>query len=220
MPEFTQEIASDIGAHSEAILRQTFNVAIEHVRSLAPARENPFKARSRRKVHFYIAYSHDPVATHMIERSRDTGPSDGSDAFTITSEINGELITYVFLLVDRFALDEKGKQRPDAFVRLVTALAHEVYGNVADQLKLKLGEPPIMDAAMRIADEQRAFTASIAFLKRYKRSRLSKIVDAEHLKQAIVREEEALEFWKKQKPQACAPQVFVFGGRSGVRRLR
>jgi hypothetical protein len=196
-----------------AVLEPTLRAALGYLAELAPSRLNPMRSRVQRKVHIVLSTSADPE----VENACNQTGMYGSDALTFTTEVGGELVTFIFLLVDRLVFDEEGKQRPDAFVRLLTALAHEFFGTVPSHLKLRLGKRDKTSAEQGRLDEIAAFETSVAFLERFSKSALSNGIPSEQIAQALEREKRSLQNWiegtcsmRVQKPGGL--NVYVFGG--------
>ncbi len=199
-PEFSFETTSRISAQNRPIIEEALQLAMDEVKANPPARQNPYTSRAKRRVHVVLADSTDPLALQVFDHSRESAASDGSDAFTFTAATAGEgteLITFVFILVDRiFWSPTDGKQHADAYIRLLTALGHEIYGNLPTHLKLKLGvrpEPATFEERQR--EEIAAFKAGIAFLKRYQVSDAARAHKASFLVSALERERASLETW-------------------------
>ena len=205
-PELAMDISSFVTSKGREHLNDAFYFALNHVRLLPPAEGNPFEAPTDRILHFYLTTSQDPVAPKAIaELNELTGFPQTSDAFTttgMTPYFPGIIFTTVTLLVDKICFDPtSGAIRKDAFVRMLTALAHEIYGNVPVHLEMPdnlIPEKPTLQE--RRAEEITAFLAGIAFLERYLKSELLNGLFPEtrgQVEQALEREKEGLASWRK-----------------------
>lgn len=221
-PEFSFETTEEISGRNREIIEEAFSHAAGIARELPPARGNPLRSRSKRRVHFVLTNSTNAMAVKY-------GRTDvyGADAFSLTDcevEKEDELVTYVFLLVDRIVWDEKPEQRADGFVRMIAAIGHELYGNVPAHLKYRPGQTFDNSYETKQKDEVVAHKAGVAFLNRLMASDHAKGLGLAHLQSALSRETEGLKAWEEGTacggPLAHAsrgPEVFVFGGGSMFR---
>jgi len=205
VPTFSFELSDLVPPSSRQSIEDALQEAIRHVRALPPSQDNPFCSRKQRRVQVVVTMLRDPVAQQVYATSRESAAADDSDAFTFTvatREVPPELVTFIFLIADRLFWDpQTGRQRADGFVRLLSALGHEVYGNLPDQLKLIPGKPPLAATfEERRKDEMVAFEAGIAFLERYLASDLWAGFSAEtrsDIEKALERDQQAFQTWKR-----------------------
>ena len=120
------------------------------------------------------------------------------DAFTIAFGNQLHPNISLWLLADKVFYDEKGQPRPDATIRALTALSHELYGNVQTYLESvenKTFEQPID----RKKTEIRAFSAGIHYLERMAASDDYKTFTPKvqnDIKTTIEREKKSLLSWQ------------------------
>lgn len=193
-PRFAFEITPYISRNNEGPIIEAFQAAMGDVRALPPPIGNPFRSRVDRVVQVQLTTSEDPMVREQLLAHAD------SDGFTGTVEGAGHLVTIIFVLTDQLFWDSKtGKQRPDAYVRLVNLLAHEIYGNLPTHLKLKFGFPPKDNEEVRAKEEIFAFQAGIDFLERYRKSDLMAPSVAKQVEAAIARDKVKMKTWVDQE---------------------
>jgi hypothetical protein len=189
-PRFAFETTRYISPGNRAPIEEAFHAAMREVRALPPRTGNPYRSRVDRVVQVQLTTTRDPLVREQVLAVAD------SDGFTATVEGEGHLVTIIFVLTDQLFWDcETGKQRPDAYVRLVNLLAHEIYGNLPNHLKLKFGFPPKPSQEVRAKEEIFAFQAGIDFLDRYLKSELMAPSVAEQVEDAIERDKAKMKTW-------------------------
>jgi hypothetical protein len=119
------------------------------------------------------------------------------DAFTYThvDKKTSTMRMFLVLLTDRLFV----KSGSEGFVRALTALAHELYGNVTRHLHESIDDFSAADAPTRRATEIESFKLSIEFLDNFMASpefmSFPIFVRDEFPKQRA-REERALQWWQ------------------------
>lgn len=173
------------------------------VNAYPPEKNDPFAIPFPREVEILATVSWDPFVVPHIQ---DTD----ADAMTLTDShpsSRREYKTWICLLMDRLTFDSKSKHRRDGYARTVTALAHELYGNVPRQL-LVMPSFIVMSAdASKEKHEVEAFEAGIAFLHRMMadKSIFGKFEPSmkKDFRDALAREEALLAGWIFKK--TCPP---------------
>jgi hypothetical protein len=193
-PRFGVEVTPYINPSNAGPIREAFQAAMEDVRALPPRTGNPFRSRVDRIVQVQLTTTKDRLVREQVLAHGD------SDGFTATVAGSAYLVTIIFVLADELFWDPRtGKQRPDAYVRLVNLLAHEIYGNLPGHLKLKFGFPPKDSQEVRIREEIFAFQAGIDFLERYRQSDLMASSVAKQVEEAIERDRVKMKTWADQQ---------------------
>lgn len=222
-PSFSFEATEEISSGNREVIESAFHQAFGLAKYLPPSRGNPLVSRLKRRVHFVLTVSGNSVAIKY-------GQTDSylADAFTLTDpQVDTEeaLVTYIFLLVDRIFWDESSHQRPDAFVRLITAIGHELYGNLPDHLKVRPRQVFDNSYETKQKDEITAHKGGVSFLNRLMKSELSEGLDTVQLEEALAREKTALKEWQEGTAcggriaqQTAAPRFFVITRRGIVPR--
>ena len=106
----------------------------------------------------------------------------------------------VMLFVDRLFYDESGKERVDAFSRVIISLAHEIYGVVQQYLSLDYKQVKPMTLEMRAKAQVQAFETSVLFLEELlKHPRFTDIPQKvrSELEILLLREKKGLDIWLK-----------------------
>ena len=198
-PGFAFETTRFIRRENRPVIEEALQAAMREVRALPPRTGNPFRSRVDRVVQIQLTTKQDPLVREQVLAVAD------SDGFTATVAGRGRLVTIIFVLTDQLFWDcETGKQRPDAYVRLINLLAHEIYGNLPNHLKLKFGFPPKPNEEVRIREEIFAFQAGIDFLERYRKSDLMAASVAFQVEDAIARDKGKMKTWSD---PGCAAQT-------------
>ncbi len=197
-------------AGADAELREQLISSVEKVldfvAALPPKTDNIFSWKGEKKIlegkdlKIILTLSDDPIfqAASLVPG----GKSPGTDGLTYLGYRPKDK-TYAMgtmLIVDRIYFDEKMQPRKDATTRLLTVLAHELYGNVQNILSTEIEKFQGMTLAARKAAEVKSFEASIAYLKRLQKSAIYDKLDKDmqnDIQTALVREEDMLADWKK-----------------------
>ena len=89
------------------------------------------------------------------------------DAYTSLAITNDAAVASIILDHDKIFLDEKGKKRPDGFIRLTVALAHELYGNALPLLEATAEQTQARNNVNGWRNQEiQAFQASVDFCQR------------------------------------------------------
>ena len=170
------------------------NIAI----NLSPL--NPEPERSA-YLHFTFSFSIEALGNPTL--SNYVQSSDG-DAFSIVAyDNNNKASIHSFILMDRILFKDKDftQEYPDAQVRLITALGHEIYGNLlsfSEQLQNNMPSESIQNSFYQsnkhLFAEVNAFTKGVEFLNlvlKQKNIELPSFI-REQTEQALKREQSVL----------------------------
>lgn len=161
--------SDDVPLAMEQNLRPVLDSALAFVRMFPPPgyERNLFNWNAGRKtlrgksVTLVLATSKTETFAPILRN----GGMVSMDAFTMAPvKVDKTMPILVVLLVDKLFYDSRGQELKHGFARLTLALAHEIYGNVQHFLEMDLRHPKPQTMAMRVAQERRAFQASLQFL--------------------------------------------------------
>ncbi len=160
--EFSPSLSSI--AQSEKVITDTINNALAVVRAFPPNRKNHLfswagsrDVLANKNVHLAVIDTGHPFAQTVLGSMVPGQPAP--EAATIFEEEGAILLV---LFADKLFYDSAHRGRPDALVRTVTVLAHEIYGNVQRAL-----EQPLTGTVVRESPEQRAIAEIRAFRESY-----------------------------------------------------
>jgi hypothetical protein len=199
-PFFIFEASRYVPSKPRAAALKKVQEAFDFVATLPPHR-NPLRWEgSPRDVYVVLTTMEDPTVRPILDFSEQTAGEEGADmdSLTVTAATGGSLRTFIFLFYDRIFIKPNGRKEPKSYARLVTALGHEIYGNLPIQLQVVLGDRPDDDPALRRREQISAFRASIAFLERVQSSAdLSSLPkgSAEHFAFSLESERRKLNTW-------------------------
>lgn len=168
-----------------------------------------------KNINLVFTTSDDPALTKPQQKSTsklEHNPGD-ADAQTILlldkAAKNPEIFVYIFL--DKIYYDANFNKRNDDNVRVITALAHEIYGNVNAYLTSDPKESFVQNEILRINKEIKAFRAGIQCLNTAiehleGKEGVSEIV--EKMKLAIERENISLDYFLAEKEKKTSISFF------------
>ncbi len=154
--------------------------AVRDVAQFQPKEDNLFSWTGDRStltdksLEILVTKRTDPTTQLMLSAD---SIRDGLGSFTVveydqllrvTESNEGALLITIGLLLEELAFDARGRLRPDAGVRIRTALAHQIFGGVQQVLKTppqELPPPPVGDDG-DLQSTIQGYEASVGFLKR------------------------------------------------------
>lgn len=168
-----------------------------------------------KNINLIFTTSDDPALTKPQQKSTsklEHNPGD-ADAQTILlldkAGKNPEIFVYIFL--DKIYFDEHFNKRDDENVRVITALSHEIYGNVNAYLTSDPKESLVQNEILRINKEIKAFRAGIQCLNRAIEELEGKegvLEIVEKMKLAIEREIVSLDYFLAEKEKKTSVGFF------------
>ena len=180
--------------------KDLINTLLSGVSQYQPAHKNIFDwpkdrpALKDTKVSLIVTMAKDIPAEVRASLPND----EAGDAFTVALGKGKDQQIAVFLIADRIFYDANSNEKPDATVRALTAMSHELYGNV--QTYLEAAESKSFDKPIDRKDmEIRAFKAGIDFLERFAASDKFKTMTPKiqsDVKATIEREKKGLLSWQ------------------------
>jgi hypothetical protein len=161
-----------------------------------------------KEIKLRLTTSDDPNYREMAGLSPSRIPQDreiASDAATLLIapvDLGEQIEIVVFVFLDKMFYDDLGKERPDGLTRLVTALAHELYGNVTFYLRMSQEEVEKPSPDLRVKMQINASQVGVDFLERTIKTlgntpQSAKIVF--DMRQALKREQLELKQWRNRR---------------------
>lgn len=215
---FRFEVSASVEKNSPATIKtmtDVINTALAIVQAAPPPGNHFFNwpgdksALKNKTVVLLLTDSRDSFVADMSQTPGGAQPTMDALTFGGKSRTSQEIVIGTLVLADRVFLDSKGNENPDALVRVVTALAHEFYGNVQELLEKDLNAPPAMSLVARRDSELRAFQAGIDFLERLMKNQIFDKLPSKtqnNLRTSLVREKAGLASWN-----TCIPSLGRLG---------
>ena len=190
------------------------NVALTVVQFSPPPGDHLFnwqgdhKPLENKTFQFLFTTSSDD-AFKKLTKDYPGGVSNNTDAatFTIADPQTKKTDIFCVVLLDKVFF-ENGKERPDAMTRIEVALAHEIYGNVQQSLRVDPSQVKPPTYADRKKAEETAFKASVEFIERFQKDpkfrQLPQKIQKD-FEEALKREKLAYAAWQKDQEPPKKP---------------
>jgi hypothetical protein len=171
------------GKETVKTITDIVNAAFGVVESFPPEGDNIFCWKGSRetlegkRVVLYLTESTSPLVAKVFASRGDPAINvntfDGDSLTAVMALKKGDVTITVMLLLDRlfFSQGTTGNyERPDALVRIMIALAHEIYGNVQADLQSKFVKGLPTEPFNLNRRELASFRASLDFIDRIEKS--------------------------------------------------